>query len=180
VVALALVRPLMVGVLAGGALVALLYLGFAVLGLVLSLRLPANPIGWLYSASGLVWSLSVPGEAWVDDLIRKSRPLPLAAQVHVAVGEALWAPAIALGVTLPLLLLPDGRLRSRRWRLAVWASVAGASLAEVGGSVAPGKLTDWPIDNPFGLSGAAGVVATCWRASAGCCMWAAWPLRWSA
>ena len=39
----------------------LLYLGFAVIGLVLSLRLPANPIGWLYAASGLIWSLNVPG-----------------------------------------------------------------------------------------------------------------------
>jgi hypothetical protein len=48
-------------VLAGGALTALLYLSFAVLGLILTLRLPANPIGWLYAASGLVWSLNVPG-----------------------------------------------------------------------------------------------------------------------
>jgi hypothetical protein len=38
-------------VLAGGALAALSYLGFAVLGLILSLRRPANPIGWLYAAA---------------------------------------------------------------------------------------------------------------------------------
>jgi hypothetical protein len=44
-VALALVRRLTLGVLAEGALGALLYLGFAVLGLVISLRLPGNPIG---------------------------------------------------------------------------------------------------------------------------------------
>jgi hypothetical protein len=61
VVAVAVVRPLTMGVLAGGALTALLYLSFAVLGLILTLRLPANPIGWLYAASGLVWSLNVPG-----------------------------------------------------------------------------------------------------------------------
>ena len=60
-VALALVRPLTLGVLAEGALGALLYLGFAVLGLVISLRLPGNPIGWLLGASGLAWSLNVPG-----------------------------------------------------------------------------------------------------------------------
>ena len=46
-VALLLVRPLTLAVLAGGALTAVLYLGFAVLGLVLTLRRPANPIGWL-------------------------------------------------------------------------------------------------------------------------------------
>jgi hypothetical protein len=76
VIALAVVRPLTAGVLAGGALFALVYLGFAVLGLILSLRLPANPIGWLYAASGLVWSLTVPGEVWIDDLVRRGRPLP--------------------------------------------------------------------------------------------------------
>jgi len=158
VVAVALVRPLTVGVLAEGALGALLYLGFAIIGLVLSLRRPANPIGWLYAASGLAWSLTVPGEVWVDHLVRSGRPLPLAAQLNVAVGEPLWAPAIALGVTLPLLLLPDGRLRSRRWRVAVWASVAGATLA-MAAVFAPGQLTATPVANPFGLAGTAGAAA---------------------
>jgi hypothetical protein len=148
VVALALVRPLTIGVLAGSALLALSYLGFATIGLVLSLRLPANPIGWLYAASGLVWSLTVPGEAWVDDLIRKGHPLPLVAQLDAAVTEPLWAPAIALGVTLPLLLLPNGRLRSRRWRLAVWASV-GRGHAVDGRQPGTGP-TGRPIDNPLG------------------------------
>jgi hypothetical protein len=125
---------------------------------VLTLRRPANPIGWLYAVSGLVWSLNVPGEAWVSDLVRDGRPMPLAAQLNAAVGEPLWAPAIALGVTLPLLLLPDGRLRSRRWRVAVAVSVAGATLA-MAGILTPGQLTATPIDNPFGLAGPAGTVA---------------------
>jgi hypothetical protein len=63
-VALALVRPLTLAVLAEGALAAALYLGFAVRGLVISLRRPDNPIGWLLAGSGLVWSLNGPGEAW--------------------------------------------------------------------------------------------------------------------
>src|SRR5262245_31312365 len=108
VVALVLVRPLTLAVLAQGALGALLYLGFAVLGLVLTLRRPANPVGWLLAASGLVWALNVPGEAWTRNLVATGRPLPPLAQVYAAVTEPLWAPAIALGVTLPLLLLPDG------------------------------------------------------------------------
>jgi hypothetical protein len=87
-VTLTLVRPLTVGVLATGALGALLYLGFAITGLVLSLRRPANPIGWLYAASGLVWSLTAPLDPWVGQLVHSGRPLPLAAQLNAAVGES--------------------------------------------------------------------------------------------
>jgi hypothetical protein len=159
VVALLVVRPLTLSVLAEGALTAALYLGFAVLGLVLTLRRPANPIGWLLAGSGLVWAANVPIEAWVDNLVASGRPLPPPAQVYAAVTEPLWAPAIALGVTLPLLLLPDGHLRSPRWRWAVAAAVGGAVLS-MAAVVQPGRLVSFGIDNPVGLHGPAGTVAT--------------------
>jgi hypothetical protein len=54
--ALLWIRPLTLGLLAIGAGAALVFpLGYATIGLVLTLRRPANPIGWLYAASGLVW-----------------------------------------------------------------------------------------------------------------------------
>jgi signal transduction histidine kinase len=160
VVTLAVTRPLTLSVLAQGAAFALAFaLGYATVGLVLSLRRPANPIGWLYAAAGLAWSWSVPVEPWITQLVDDHRPLPLAAQLAAVVADLGWAPAIALGVTLPALLLPDGRLRSRRWRLVVAASVTGAVMVLVFGSVAPERLVAWPIDNPFGLGGPAGTVA---------------------
>jgi hypothetical protein len=160
VVALLLVRPLTVGVLVQGAIEALVFrLSFAAIGLVLTLRRPANPIGWLYAAAGLVWSLEVPGTPWVQQLVRAHRPLPPAAQVAAVVADVAWAPAVALGVTLPLLLLPDGRLRSARWRPVVAASLCGALLVVAGG-LAPGSLTDPPIPNPLALAGWAGTAAT--------------------
>jgi hypothetical protein len=163
-VTLFLTRPLTLGVLAEGAVFALAFaLGFATIGLVITLRRPANPIGWLYGAAGLAWSWGIPFGPWIERLIRDHRPLPLAAQLVAAVGDFGWAPAIALGVTLPALLLPDGRLRSRRWRVVVATSVAGVALAMVGGSLTPGPLENQPagnqIDNPFGLAGTAGTVA---------------------
>jgi hypothetical protein len=164
VVALALTRPLTLGVLAEGAAFALAFpLGFATIGLVMTLRLPANPIGWLYAAAGLAWSWGIPFGPWIDRLIHDHRPLPLAAQLVAVVGDFGWSPAIALGVTLPALLLPDGRLRSRRWRMVVATSVAGVALTLVAGSLTPGPLENQPvgnqIDNPFGLPGPAGRVA---------------------
>jgi MFS family permease len=71
VAAVAWVRPLTLGLLATGAGAALAFpLGYATVGLVLSLRRPASPIGWLYAASGLVWSLVIPFEPWGGQLLR--------------------------------------------------------------------------------------------------------------
>jgi hypothetical protein len=125
-VTLDLTRPLTLAVLAEGAAYALTYpLGYATIGLVLSLRRPANPIGWLYAAAGLAWSLPIPLDPWVTHQVSSGRPLPLAVQVGYLLVQPMWAPAIACGITLPLLLLPDGRLRSHRWRPVVAAAAGG-------------------------------------------------------
>jgi hypothetical protein len=172
-VTLAVVRPLTIAVLAEGAARALVYpLGYATIGLVLSLRRPGNPIGWLYAAAGLAWSLSSPGDAWLGQLISEHRPLPLAAQVAAVYGEFNWAPATVLGVTLPVLLVPDGRLRSRRWRLVAASGVAAAVLVVMGAGLTPARLEDHPIANPFGLAGPAGAVAAV-LANTGSLLWAA-------
>src|SRR5215218_10459683 len=156
-VTLAVTRPLTIAVLAEGAARALAFpLGYATIGLVLTLRRPDNPIGWLYAAAGLVWSLGIPGDAWLGQLIAEHRPLPLAAQVAAVFGEFNWAPATVLGVTLPALLVPDGRLRSRRWRPVAATGIAAAALVVVGAGLAPAQLEDLPIANPFGLAGPAG------------------------
>ena len=172
-VTLAVTRPLTFGVLAEGAARALVYpLGYATIGLVLSSRRPANPIGWLYAAAGLAWSLSIPAEPWLSRLVVEQRPLPLAAQAAAVYGEFNWAPATVLGVTLPALLVPDGRLRSRRWRPVAAAGVAAAALVLVGDGLAPARLEDLPIANPFGLTGPAGTIADL-TAGVGIILWVA-------
>ena len=95
----------------------------------------------------------------IDQAVREHRPAPLAAQLVAATGDLSWAPAVALGVTLPALLLPNGHLRSRRWRLVVITSVTGLVLIMVAGPLAPGPLEEMGIDNPIGLAGPAGDVA---------------------
>ena len=172
-VTLAISRPLTLAVLAEGAARALAFpLGYATVGLVLTRRRPANPIGWLYAAAGLLWSLGIPGDAWLGQLVSDHRPLPLAAQVTAVYGEFNWVPATILGVTLPALLVPDGRLRSRRWRPVAAAAVAAAVLALVGSVLAPARLEDTSIANPFGLAGPAGAVAAA-LAGAGTLLWMA-------
>jgi hypothetical protein len=170
-VTMAVTRPLTMAVLAEGAARALAYpLGYATVGLVLGLRRPANPIGWLYAAAGLAWSLSIPVDPWLYQLVGEHRPLPLAAQVAAVYGEFNWAPATVLGVTLPALLVPDGRLRSRRWRAVAATAMLAAALVVVGAGLAPARLEDTSIANPFGLAGPAGAVAAM-LAGAGTLLW---------
>jgi hypothetical protein len=69
----------------------------------MTLRRPANPIGWLYAASALIWSLIIPLDPWLDQLVRDQLPLSLLAELTAVAEVTVWAPAIAvLGVTVPL------------------------------------------------------------------------------
>ncbi|HSO51503.1 MAG TPA: hypothetical protein VL330_01910 [Actinomycetes bacterium] len=162
VATLLLTRPLTAQILLEGAVFAFGFpVGYATVGLVLTLRRPANPIGWLYAASALTWSLIIPLGPWIDQLARDQRPLPLIAKLGAMAEVTVWAPAIALGVTLPALLVPDGRLRSRRWRVVAAAAVAGPAMFVVGAFLIPGSSTDTavPFDNPLGQPGLLGEVA---------------------
>ena len=99
-------------------------------------------------------------------------PAAAGRQAAAVYGEFNWAAATVLGVTLPALLVPDGRLRSRRWRPVAAAAVAAGALALVGSSLAPARLEDLPIANPFGLAGPAGAIAAV-LAGAGTLLWMA-------
>ena len=92
VVALLVARPLTAQILLDGALFAVGFpLGYAIVGLVLTLRRPANPIGWLYAASALCWSLIVPLRPWVEQLAREQQPLPLPAKLNAMAEVTIWA-----------------------------------------------------------------------------------------
>ena len=162
VVTLAVVRPLTTEVIVNGALNGSFWLLFATIGLVLTLRRPANPIGWLYAAAGLVWSASIPVDPWIDQLQQSGRPVPLTGRYLVLIGENFWAVGIVLAIILPLLLLPDGRLRSPRWRLVAVAAVAATAIQIVGNCLDPALTTQTlkPLAKPFALSGWPGTVAT--------------------
>ncbi|HZC02564.1 MAG TPA: hypothetical protein VE844_14775, partial [Gammaproteobacteria bacterium] len=67
----------------------------------------------------------------------------------------LWLPTVGLLAIYLLLLFPDGRLPSRRWRPLAWLSGLVMVLLGVDSVLSPGELTDLEgMRNPFGLEGA--------------------------
>ena len=99
---------------------------FGVLGFVVAWRRPDNRLGWLLlgAVGFLVLSGAASSYAVLDYRLRHGS-LPLG-WVAVLLQPG-WAPAIAL-FGLSVLLFPDGRLPSRRWRWALWAYLAVAAL----------------------------------------------------
>jgi len=54
--------------------------------------------------------------------------------------------------TFVLLLFPDGRLPSRRWRPVVWLSGAALTATVVGLALTPGQIEDTAVTNPLGVA----------------------------
>ena len=100
-------------------------IGFTAVGGIVALRRPANPIGWLLLGAGFVSALGAFGlEYGVYAIV--GRPTSLPGGVFGAwLGSWTWVLFIAGILPLLLLLFPDGRLLSSRWRSVGWlASLA--------------------------------------------------------
>jgi hypothetical protein len=116
---------------------------FPIVGWIIASRRPRNAIGWIFLVIGLSQSLATFADVYAAyGLAVGTAAPPLAAEL-AWVGVWSWAPGFVLLLTLSVLLFPDGRLPSRRWRPVVWA--VGVSLALV---IVPMAIAVWPIRTP--------------------------------
>ena len=101
-----------------------------VVGFVVASRKPGNPLGWIMLAAAAVSSLSQDASFYmVADYRLRHGGLPLG---WVAVlAQPGWAVSIVLSGLL-VLLFPDGRPPSPRWRWVLWLYLAAATLYLVG------------------------------------------------
>jgi two-component system, NarL family, sensor kinase len=116
-------------------------LGFAACGVLLAWHRPRNPIGWLFLAAGVADATSTSGIQLLALVAERGWEWDTTGLGVVASLFALAWPA-AVGVCLPmaLLLFPDGRPASPRWRWVIWvAAVVGLLFVLSFGG--PGTLT---------------------------------------
>jgi signal transduction histidine kinase len=147
-------RPLpndLFGGVAGAAFL-VLSLAYGTVGTVIAFRVPGHRIGWLFSLIGFVSALNVLTYAYVAHGLYAAE-LPL-----VSAAAAVWG---SLELTAPLLvltllLLPDGRLPSRRWRPVASMALAAIVLLPVSRLLTAGPMDDpfASISSPFGIPGA--------------------------
>ena len=108
----------------GGSVPVWVSAAFAAAGWVLAFRRPANPLGWIMLGGAFFFALSEDASYYtVADYGLRHGDLPLGGVALLA--QPGWAPGIVL-LGLLVLLFPDGRLPSSRWR---WLAAAYAAVA---------------------------------------------------
>jgi hypothetical protein len=130
------------------------FLPFPLVGALIASRRPSNPIGWICLAVGLLWMLNLLTSSYV---VYGLRVAPGSVPYPAAIGslaEWLGPTAVLLFGTYLILLFPEGKLPSSRWRPLAWLCGAVLVANVVVTTISPGHLSDLKdVSNPFGLQG---------------------------
>jgi hypothetical protein len=117
---------------------------YAAAGRLIISRVPGNAVGWLLSLIGLLLAVAMGSEQYaIYGLVTAPGSLP-AARVVGWFSPTLITVIVFL-LLAEILLFPDGRLPSRRWRPVGWAIVVSTAGA-VAGQMQAGKLIDGLTD----------------------------------
>jgi signal transduction histidine kinase len=142
----------------GGLAFMLLALAFATVGAMIFSRVPGNPVGWIFIANGALTAVGL--FAYEYAAYGLSRPGGAPGTVAAAWASSPVAQPVAALLGLALLLFPDGRPASPRWRIALWVPAASLGSLVVSGAFLPGRF-DAPfgaLSNPLGITGAHGAL----------------------
>jgi hypothetical protein len=131
---------------------------FATVGLLIRVRQPANPIGWVFAGVGAISAF----EALTNGYVQQARGTELSSfeEIVAWMSSLSFLPIFGLIGAL-FLLFPNGTPPSRRWRLVARISTVAMVMATTGLAFRKGPLDGYLwIENPFALSGPAGDVTT--------------------
>jgi hypothetical protein len=141
-------------------LFSLAFVGYAAIGAMIVTRHPRNPVGWLLCAFGLLYpAVGTLSSYAMYGVYATDGGLP---GMDAAAWLFAWSGEAALFlVVLLLLVFPDGRFLTRRWRGVGIAAGAVAVLFSFAIAFDPGPLyTFEAIPNPLGIDVVGGVLET--------------------
>jgi len=101
----------------------ILALSMTFVGVLIALRRPDNPLGWIFFAIGFSQGLvSFTLQYATFTLVTSPGSLPGGPLISW-LANILWFPSLTLIMTYAIMLFPTGHLPSRRWRILAWGSV---------------------------------------------------------
>jgi hypothetical protein len=145
-------------------------LPFSMVGAIVASRQPRNAIGWLFCGVGVTVGFNSFAGDFAEFWLASGFGVSSIGETAAWFSSWLWYLLIFVPLSLLLLLFPDGRLPSPRWRPVAWGVALGTAGGVVGNALKAGPLVDFPqIANPYGVAspvvgmvGVAGsIVATC-------------------
>lgn len=139
----------------------LVLLAFLLVGVLVAARRPRNPLGWLYLVAAILITFSgnrnLAAQYAYYALATRPGSLPAAEWV---LWSAQFVVILAFGgfITFGLLLFPDGRLPSPRWRPVAVATALALVAVTVARALTPGLIHVSPqsslaVINPVGVAG---------------------------
>jgi hypothetical protein len=128
---------------------------FAVMGILIAVRQPKHAMSWLFLAEGLASALTAAGTELLILLITTSPGGRLDPDWAWAILPTNWASGFLwLLFFIIILLFPDGRLPSSRWRPFAWVATVIALITFIF-NFRPEQITISPgipkVDNPLGI-----------------------------
>jgi hypothetical protein len=138
--------------------VAVTILAFPAVGVLILSRRPGHRVGWLFCFGMVGWAVVNAAGAYARDaVVAHPGMLPAA---DVAVWLYGWpGPLSVTAMVWLLLVFPDGRFLSARWRALGRVTIAVTLIASLAAAFAPGPVGEtigFPVDNPFAIHGTAG------------------------
>ena len=136
------------------------FIGAPLLGGLIASHRPRNPYGWLWCGLGLGAALWMFARTYYIFAMTVGAGSLLTRNLVLFVGA--WVGWVVMVTLVPcvLLLFPDGKLPSRRWRLLMWPVVAAGTVFLIAGLFASGLSPFAPIFNPFAIGGVIGEIIT--------------------
>jgi hypothetical protein len=137
----------------GTVVFAALIFTFSTVGVLIATRQPHNLVGWIMLVAGFALGATVLTSTYVDLSITQPRGRLPGTEWVAWFAQWIWVPGFAPALTFLLLLFPNGRLPSGRWRLVGWLAVAAMAILGIGMAFTPGPFVDYPkVTNPLGLA----------------------------
>jgi MFS family permease len=123
---------------------AALILALSTVGVLIATRQPHNLVGWIMLVAGFALGATVLTGTYVDLSVAQPRGRLPGKEWVAWFAQWIWVAGFAPALTFLLLLFPNGRLPSGRWRLARWLAVAAMTILGFGMAFTPGPFVDYP------------------------------------